>query len=79
VHIPKIYEPPTKYHAWYPSRRCGERAKLSTITATNTTQEKVTENRAESDYRSEFKRSAWAGGIKRIYKIAPLDPPPEDF
>ena len=69
VHIPKIYESLTRYYGRYSSRRRGERAKLSFIPATNTTQEEVTQNKAESDYRSEFKRSAWAACIKRIYEI----------
>ena len=87
VHIPKIYESLTRYYGRYSSRRRGERAKLSAITATNTIQEEVTENKAdplapattsnkaESDYRSEFKRSAWAACIKRIYEIDPLECP----
>jgi hypothetical protein len=75
VHIPKIYESLTRYYGRYSSRRRGERAKLTTITATNTTQEEVTENKAESDYGSEFKRGAWEACIKRIYEIDPLECP----
>jgi hypothetical protein len=75
VHIPKTYESLTRYYGRYSSRRRGERAKLTAVTATNTTPEEITENKAESDYRSEFKRSAWAACIKRIYEIDPLECP----
>jgi hypothetical protein len=77
VHIPKIYESLTRYYGRYSSRRRGERAKLitTTDTNTNTTQEEVTEKESASDYRSEFKRSAWAACIKRIYEFDPLECP----
>ena len=51
------------------SRRRGERAKLAAHSA------KEKESEPESDYRSEFRKSAWAACIKRIYEIDPLECP----
>ena len=68
-HIPKTYESITRYYGRYSSRRRGERAKL----AAHSPQE--LESEPESDYRSEFRKSAWAACIKRIYEIDPLECP----
>jgi len=65
VHIPKTYESITRYYGRYSCRRRGERAKLIPPPGVET----------ESDYRREFKRSAWAACIKRIYEIDPLECP----
>jgi hypothetical protein len=64
-HIPKTYESITRYYGRYSSRRRGERAKLIPPPEVET----------ESDYRREFKRSAWAACIKRMYEIDPLECP----
>ena len=56
----------------YSSRRRGERAKLAAYSA----KEKESEPESDySDYRSEFRKSAWAACIKRIYEIDPLECP----
>ncbi len=64
-HIPKTYESITRYYGRYSSRRRGERAKLGAYSA----------QEPESDYRSEFRKSAWAACIKHIYEIDPLECP----
>ena len=51
------------------SRRRGERAKLAAHSA------QEPESDSESDYRNEFRKSAWAACIKRIYEIDPLECP----
>ena len=68
-HIPKTYESITRYYGRYSSRRRGERAKLAARST------KETESEPESDYRNEFRKSAWAACIKRIYEIDPLECP----
>jgi len=62
-HIPRTYESITRYYGRYSSRRRGERAKLAAYSA------KEKESEPESDYRSEFRKSAWAACIKLIYEI----------
>ena len=64
-HVPKTYESITRYYGRYSSRRRGERAKLAP----------PSEEETESDYRREFRRSAWAACIKRVYEIDPLECP----
>jgi hypothetical protein len=64
VHIPKTYESITRYYGRYSCRRRGERAKLT-----------PPDDETESNYRREFRRSAWAACIKRIYEIDPLECP----
>ena len=64
--VPKTYESITKYYGRYSSRRRGEGAKLSPPPA----------EEPESDYRREFRRSAWAACIKRIYEVDPIACPP---
>ena len=64
-HVSKTYESITRYYGRYSSRRRGERAKLAPSS----------EEETESDYRREFRRSAWAACIKRIYEIDPLECP----
>jgi hypothetical protein len=66
AHIPKPYESLTRYFGRYSCRRRGERAKLATADAAETT---------ESDYRREFTKSSWASCIKRMYEIDPLECP----
>ena len=63
----KTYESLTRYYGRYSCRRRGERAKklLSPPPA----------EEPESDYRQEFRKSSWAGCIKRVYEIDPLECP----
>jgi hypothetical protein len=65
VHIPKTYESITRYYGRYSCRRRGDRAKLSPPLP----------EEQESDYRREFRKSAWAACIKRVYEIDPLECP----
>ena len=55
----------TRYYGRYSSRRRGERAKLAARSA----------QEPESDYHSEFRKSAWAACIKRTCEIDPLECP----
>ncbi len=64
-HIPRTYESITRCYGRYSSRRRGERAKLAAYSA----------QEPESDYRSEFRKSAWAACIKRTCEIDPLECP----
>jgi hypothetical protein len=61
THIPKPYKSLTGYYGRYSCRRRGERAKLTP----------PPDDETESDYRREFRNSAWATCIKRIYEIDP--------
>jgi hypothetical protein len=63
-HVPKTYESITRYYGRYSCRRRGERAKLT-----------PPDDETEGNYRREFRRSAWAACIKRIYEIDPLECP----
>jgi len=65
THIPKPYESLTRYCGRYSYRRRGEQAKLTP----------PRDDATESDYKREFRNSAWAACIKRIYEIDPLECP----